>query len=227
MNQSAYRGPHPGVLAVIFMVLFIVGLSFVISFTSPVHFPHPSESSEVIASYFQLQSRDVLMCAFFQFGSAIPLGILTAAFVSLLRLAGANAPGTYIALFGGFTTAISLVVSSSVIWVMAYPGIAQDSSIIRMLYYIGFAVGGVGYSVPLGLLLAGIAVTSGFLKLMPKWMIVAGIALAVIGELSWFSMIAPGLLPLIPLTRFPGFIWLIIAGFMLYNKLTERKSAGA
>ena len=76
-------------------------------------------------------------------------------------------------------------------------------------------------------LLAGVAVTSGFLKLMPKWMIVAGIALAAIGELSWFSMIVPGLLPLVPLTRFPGFIWLILAGFMLYNNFAQRKSAVA
>jgi hypothetical protein len=224
MNTLNYQGPHPGVLAVIFMLLFNVGLSFVISFTTPIHFPHPRESGEVIATYFQEHSGDALMCAFFQFGAAIPLGILTAAFVSLLRLSGANAPGTYIALFGGFMTSFSLIISASLLWVMAYPGIAQDATMIRTLYYLCFAIGGVGYSVPLGLLLAGIAVTSGFVKLLPKWMVVTGIVLAVIGELSWLSMVVPGVLPLIPLTRFPGFISLIIAGLMLHQNLAQRNS---
>jgi hypothetical protein len=45
-----------------------------------------------------------------------------------------------------------------------------------------------------------------FLKLLPRWLIVFGLVLAVIGELSWFNLILPQALLLIPLTRFPGFI---------------------
>jgi hypothetical protein len=41
--------------------------------------------------------------------------------------------------------------------------------------------------------------------------------LALAGELSWFNMIMPKSLFLIPLTRFPGFVWLIAAGFALPN----------
>jgi len=225
MKTIAYKGPHPGILAIIFMVLFIAGLSFVVSFTEGTHYPGPWERASTIIMYFQNHSWNVLMCAFFQFGSAIPLGILTAAFVSRLRFLGANPPGTYIALFGGFATSLSLIISASINWVMAFPGIAQDASITRAFYYIGFAIGGVGYSVPLGLLIAGIAVTSGFMKLLPKWIVVIGIVLAIIGEASWLTMIFPDLLPLIPLTRFPGFIWLIIAGFMLPKTISsEAKS---
>jgi hypothetical protein len=114
------------------------------------------------------------------------------------------------------------MISASIQWVMAYPGIAQNESIIRVLYYIGYAIGGVGYSVPLGLLIAGMSVTSGFMNLLPKWLVVVGVVLALIGEASWFTMIFPGLLPLIPLTRFPGFIWLIIAVFMLPKTYTQK-----
>jgi hypothetical protein len=39
--------------------------------------------------------------------------------------------------------------------------------------------------------------------------------LAVAGELSWFHLISPALLFLVPLVRFPGFIWLIAVGFAL------------
>jgi hypothetical protein len=38
---------------------------------------------------------------------------------------------------------------------------------------------------------------------------------AVIGELSWLNILLPKALLLIPLTRFPGFVWIIAAGFAL------------
>jgi hypothetical protein len=69
--------------------------------------------------------------------------------------------------------------------------------------------------VPLGLLIAGISVTSAFMKFLPKWLWISGIVIAVIGQLSWLSMLQPMMMLLIPLTRFPGFIWLIVAGFKL------------
>ena len=53
------------------------------------------------------------------------------------------------------------------------------------------------------------------MKLLPKWLILFGLALGVIGELSALSLVIPRALFLIPLTRFPGFLWLIAAGFCL------------
>jgi hypothetical protein len=53
------------------------------------------------------------------------------------------------------------------------------------------------------------------MKLLPRWLVIFGLALAVIGELSALSLVIPGALLLIPLTRFPSFIWLIVAGFKL------------
>src|SRR5205807_1598513 len=58
-------------------------------------------------------------------------------------------------------------------------------------------------------------IPAAFLKLLPKWLVVSGIALAVIGELSWLDLIVPKALALVPLARFPGFAWLIAAGFAL------------
>src|SRR5262249_53896756 len=85
-SSVRHRGPHLGVLAIIFTASFNAGLYFVISFSanSP-HFPGPWESADVITAYFQGQPRAVLMCAFFQFGSAVPLGIFTATIVSRLQ----------------------------------------------------------------------------------------------------------------------------------------------
>jgi hypothetical protein len=214
-SNNKHAGPNPGIVAIVYMLLFNAGLYFVISFTGGPHFPGPWESSETIAAYFQGHSREVLACAFLQFGAAIPLGIFTATMVSRLHFLGVRVAGVHIALFGGLMTAFNMAASALVLWVMAYPGIAQDAAVLRALYYLTFAFGGVGFSVPLGLLIAGICVPAAFFKLLPKWLVAFGLVLAVIGELSALSLVIPNALFLIPLTRFPGFIWLIGAGFAL------------
>jgi hypothetical protein len=48
-----------------------------------------------------------------------------------------------------------------------------------------------------------------------KWVVILGLILAAAGELSWFHLVAPKLLFLVPLVRFPGFVWLIAVGFLL------------
>lgn len=202
-------------MAVVFAVLFNAGLYQVVTFTGGPHFPGPWESGDTIAVYFQAHAADVCRCAFLQFGAAIPLGIFTATIVSRLQLLGIRVAGIHIALFGGFATAFTMMVSSMTLWVMAWPGIASNSDVLRALYYLMFALGGVGFSVPLGLLIAGVSIPAAFMKLLPKWLIIFGLAVAIAGQLSWLNMITPRALFLIPLTRFPGFIWLILAGFML------------
>ena len=188
-RQEKYMGPHIGVLAIIFTLLFNAGLGFVIS-SSPAnpHFPGPWESAETIATYFRTYPHAVLMCAFFQFGSAIPFGLYVVNVLGRLRFLGIKAAGPYIALLGGILTAVNLALSALILWVMAYPDMAQDSSVIRALYYVVYAVGGVGYSVPLGIFFAGVSVSSGFAKILPKWMVWFGIVLALCGALSWVSL---------------------------------------
>ena len=214
-SSKSHRGPHPGIVAIAYALLFNAGLYQVISFTGGRHFPRPWESTETIATYFQAQPKSVLVCAFLQFGAAIPLGIFTATMVSRLRFLGVRAAGPSIALFGGLMTSFNMALSALILWVMAYPGIAQETAVLRALYYLAFAIGGVGFAVPLGLLIAGLAVPAAIMKLLPKWLVVSGFALGIIGELSALQLIIPQALFLIPLTRFPGFVWLIAAGFAL------------
>ena len=219
-----HPGPPPGIVALIYTVLFLVGLYPVTPFGGKPAFPQPSESLNNIAAFFQLRSSAVLFCAALQFGAAIPLGIFTATVVSRLRFLGVRAAGAYIALFGGFATAFNMMAAGSVIWVMSYPGIAQEPLLVQALYRLGFALGGPGFSVPFGLLVAGVSVTAGFSKLLPKWIVLPGLVLAVAGLSSWFVILFPKLMFLIPLTRFPGFIWLIAAGFALPDKVDSRRA---
>jgi hypothetical protein len=209
------QGPHLGMIAIIFTVLFNAGLFPVTMFGGMPYFPGPWESADVIAAFFQARPSSVIICAFFHFGSAVSLGIFTASAVSQLRFLGVRAAGVSIAFFGGIMTAANITASAFMLWAMAHPGIANNTSLINALYFMQYAFGGPGFSVFLGLLIAGISIPSGLMKLLPRWLVIFGIVLAVMGELSWFNIITPKALFLIPLTRFPGFVWLIIVGFKL------------
>lgn len=228
-NPSRLRlhpGPPLGIVATAFVLLFLAGLYPVTTFNGKPVFPAPYEPLNVIMAFFEARPSAVLLCAALHFGAAIPLGIFTATIVSRLRFLGVRAAGADIALFGGFMTAFTMIVSSSVLWAMTYPGVSQSSAVLQALFRIQFALGGPGFSVPLGLLIAGVSFTAGFARLLPKWVAIFGVAIAAIGELSWLEILLPKLLFLIPLTRFPGFVWLIVAGFSLPNTVEKSEGRG-
>jgi hypothetical protein len=53
------------------------------------------------------------------------------------------------------------------------------------------------------------------MRLLPQWLTVLGILLAITGELSWFSLIAFPANFFIPITRYAGFIWMLLAAAAL------------
>ena len=220
-SAAIHRGPHPGMLAILYMVLFCAGLYPVTLFYKLPYWPGPWEPASVVIPYFHTQGGRVLACMFLQLGAFICLGLFTASVVSRLHFLGARATGVYIALFGGFLVVFDAFVGTMAMWTLihpafiGYPGPGSDVVLLG-LYYFGYALGGPGFSIPMGLLIAGVSVTAAFMKLLPKWLIIFGLILAVAGELSWIHLLVfPKLLFLIPLVRFPGFIWLIAVGFLL------------
>ena len=198
-----------------FTALFIAGLVPVTLLAGDTHFPAPTQPLHEITEYFRANPSKVAICAFLQFGAAIPLGIYTATMTSRLRFVGARVAGVDIALFGGLAASFMMLVSALGQWTLARPGVADDAALTQGLYHLVFATGGPGHTVPLGLLFAGISVPALFMRVLPRWLAIAGIVLGAIGALSAFTLVIPQALPLVPLTRFPGFVWLIVAGFKL------------
>lgn len=223
-DRIRHAGPPLGLLATVFVLLFLAGLYPVTMFGGRPYYPAPYESPDTIVAFFQARPGAVLLCSFLQFGAAIPLGLFTATVVSQLRFLGVRAAGPLIALFGGFATAIHMLGSSAVQWAMVQPGISQERGAVLALYWIVQGLGGSGFSVPFGLLIAGVSVPAAMNKLLPKWIVFLGFALAVIGELSWINLVYPKALFLVPLTRFPGFVWIIAAGFALPSTVERAPS---
>jgi hypothetical protein len=210
-----HAGPSLALLAILYTVLFNAGLYPVTAFAGLPYWPGPWEPASVIVPYFQTHTTPVLICLFLQFGATICLGLFTATLVSQMQFLGVRAAGNWIALFGGFLTVFNGIAAGLILWTMIHPGVLQSPSVLLSLYYLSYAFGGPGFSIPMGLLMAGVSIPAAFMKLLPRWIIVLGLVLAVAGELSWFHLISPKALFLIPLTRFPGFIWLIAVGFAL------------
>src|SRR6267378_8592177 len=84
-TRVRHAGPPLGIVAAIFVLLFMAGLYPVTAFGGKSIFPGPGESLDVIMAFFQARASAVLLCAALQFGAAIPLGIFTATIVSRLR----------------------------------------------------------------------------------------------------------------------------------------------
>lgn len=211
------QSPPLMMLGIIYAVLFNAGLLAVSPLFASGSFPVPASSAEHIVTFFRENGRQLAITSALQFGSAIPLGLFTATVANRFRFLGIRAAGVNIALFGGWTTASVMLVATSVMWAAASVATAARDDLLLALYRLQMAIGGPGFSVPFGLLLAGIAVTGGLSRLLPPWFAILGVLLALIGELSWLFLFTPKALPLIPLVRFPGFLWLIAAAWLLPN----------
>jgi hypothetical protein len=214
-TRITHKGPHAGILAVLYTFLFWIGLYPVTMLYKQPYWPGPWEPASVIVSYFQNYGSRVLFCIVMQLAAFICFGLFAVTIVGRLRFLGAKAAGTDIALLGGVLVLADTFAGTMAMWTLLHPGVIEHPPTLLALYYLSFALGGPGFSVPMGLFLAGVSITAGFMKLLPRWIVIFGLLLALAGELSLLDLIFPKLLFLIPLVRFPGFIWLIWAAFTL------------
>jgi len=207
-------GPPLAGLAVTSTALFLTGLIASTAMAGKA-FPSPFDSAASILAYFRGHQDAVTVSAFFQFAAAVPLAIYAATASSRLRTLGIRAPGATIALVGGALSAAFLSISGLVTWTLAQPAALASPPLVRGLHYLAFATGGPGTVVPFGLLIAGLAVPAAFGALLPRWLAATGLIIALAAELSTLSLLIDGAAYLLPVARFAGFAWLILAGFFL------------
>jgi hypothetical protein len=212
---NKHHGPHPGIMATIYTVLFILGLVLYSVLSHGAPYPRPQGLLEDAQRIYLNFPDAVRSSALFQFGAAIPLGLFTAAVTSRLNFLGVNVTGVSIALYGGIASSILLILSGISTWVLSQPGIANDLAVMHALQLLGFGFGGVATIVTFGLLMAGIAVPCLFGRYTPRWLAWMGLILAGLAALSTLSMVIPQLTLLLPIIRFPGCIWMIGTGFTL------------
>lgn len=214
-----------GILATSYVTLFLTGLFFVSGFVTNPSYPAANTAPTGIVAYFHLHPDLVRLNAFFSFGAALLLGIFAVSVASKLRFI--SAVGADIALFVGIVVAGDQIASHSVEWVLTWSGMTQNATLTQALFYLSYIFGGPGFSLPMGVFVGTVSMVARSSKLLPTWIAWSGMALLVIGVVSWFNVLLPATFPfplLIPLTRFPAFAWLIIGGFLLPSTPAARTS---
>jgi hypothetical protein len=213
--RTAQGGPPLGILGIVVTALFVAGLVLGTVLADGTPFPSPFGATGPILTYFQEHELAVRVGGVFQFAAAIPLAIYAATASSRLHHLGIRAPGATIALAGGLLAATFLAGSGLISWVLSQPAVTGTPELIRPLQLLAFAAGGPGHVVPLGLLLAGIAVPGLVVGLLPRWLAWTGLVIAGVAELATLSLLFEGAAYLLPIARFAGLAWLIAVGFKL------------
>ena len=214
MHRQFPGGPPLTGLAAVSMALLLTGLIASTAMAGR-SFPSPFDSGATIVAYFHGHQDAVKLLAFFQFAAAVPLAIYAATASARLRNLGIRAPGASIAFAGGTLAAAFLAISGVVSWTLAQPAVPASAPLVRALCALSFAAGGPGSVVPLGLLIAGLAVPAAVGALLPRWLAATGLILAVAAEFSSLCLLADGFAYLLPVARFGGLAWLITAGALL------------
>jgi len=224
-NARPERGPHPGLVASVSFILLIAGLSIAGAMSGGDALRSPFADTADLVNGVRAHHDATRVAAFFQLGSAIPLAIYAAAVYARQLKLGIRVPGPVIGLVGGVMAVGSLLVSAFATYVESRPEIGTDPSVVHALAFFAFVAGGPGYVMRLGLLIAGIAVPAFVLRIVPRWLAVVGLVLAVLSELSWFGMLVHPAQFLLPVGRFVGGLWLIGIGFALPRQRTGTKVA--
>jgi hypothetical protein len=207
-----HRGPSLLLLAVVFAGLFISNLVVVGALTHGGHFPSPLESTAASNAFFAENADAIRLGAFLQFGASVPLAIFAATASSRLRFLGIEAAGTLITLVGGTLASAMGALSALVQWSLSQPDLGTEA---RALHLLAFSTGGPGFVVPFGLLVAGVAVTGGLSRKLPRWVMWAGLFVAIAAELSSLSIAVTPAMYLLPMARFTGMAWLVVVGALL------------
>ncbi len=215
-RRTPQSGPPLGVLGLVSLGLLIAGLICSAALGGTI--PSPFGSGASIQHYFAAHPGAVKASGVFAFASSIPLALYAATASARLRQLGITAPGATIALAGGLLSAGFLGFSGLLQWTLARPAVRGDGSLVRALDDLAFLTGGPAHVVTLGLLIAGVAVPSLLVGLLPRALAWAGLVIAGLAELSTLVLIWPSLAVVLPIARFPGLIWLVVAGFALPHR---------
>lgn len=220
MSDRSTSGPRPTqagpplwLLAGVSIGLLLAGLASSAALGGVL--PSPFADPAVIREYFLGSPAAVRASGVSAMASAVPLALYAATASARLRQLGVTAPGATIALAGGVLAAGALAMSGLLQWTLASPAVRGEPALVRALHDLAFLTGGPAHVVFLGLLLAGVAGPALLLGLLPRTLAGLGLAVAVLTELSFLSLVWPDLAVLVPLARFPALAWLVAAGLLL------------
>ncbi|SIO04984.1 hypothetical protein SAMN05443544_2448 [Agromyces cerinus subsp. cerinus] len=220
-SRRAPAGPPLPPLAIVVVALSMASIVLPTVIAGGATYPSPFGDGDAIVAYFREHELSVLITALLQFAASIPLVIFAAAATTRLTQLGVRAPGVSIGFAGGILASVSMAMSAGFSWALTRPELLEEPGIVRLLHDLAFFTGGPGFVVPLGLLIAGLAVPGLLAGLLPRWHAWAGLVLAGLAMVATLVVAIPELAVLLPIVRFPSFAWIVLCAFLLPLRRTD------
>ena len=186
----------------------------------------PHDSAAEAVAFVANFGWSIRLGSFFELSSAVLFGLFVAVTVSRLRFLGVRAAGELIALCGGVGATLMLMLSSLSGWSVTRPGIAEANGTVGILQALSFAGGGPGFVVPLGLFVAGVSITAGLHRLIPRWLMWFGVLIAVACELATLTLVVWNAAYFVPVGRFLSVVWMIGVAVTLPKSIAGSRDEG-
>jgi len=202
------------------VVLFAGGLVFGDLLGSD-SYPPLDASNDEVQRYLLHNVTEVRALSFFHTLAAVALlGFSAYLFTALRRDETERSGLPPLALAGGITAAVFLLLSAVFYRVLSEPAVAQDAALAHAMLVASYLAGGPVISVPLALLIAAAVPTALNRRLLPRWIGWLGIAAGAVSLASALFMLAPAdnhsaSYGLLLLAAVLGFAWLVSASLVL------------
>lgn len=177
--------------------------------------PRPGAAPEAALAAQQTGGAAGAVSTVLLFASAAPLAVWTAAVFQRLQVLGVRVAGPVIALAGGLLAAGAMLASGAIGAAALAVAPAGDAGVAAALAQLSFTAGAAGFATPFALLVAGVAVPGMVMGLLPRWLGVAGLVIAVLGVVAVLTLVVPALAPVLPVVRFGGLLWMLAVGVTL------------
>jgi hypothetical protein len=196
------------IIVVILHAAFLVASLAIIPILAPgASIPNPFGSDEAARTFLFNSAEAIRVSSCLQLVSAVCLAALGAMMTSRHQpTRDASASG--LTMVGSIGAAVLLAAAALCSWALASPGAVDPGSAFRTLQFLPFLMGGPGWAGFFALFLAGV-VRSGT-GALPKWIVLTGWFLSIVSALAMFVMLTITVSVCLPISRFIGFLWLIL-----------------
>lgn len=196
------------------VMAFVVGMVAALAVGDGAY-PSPYLDQDVILGWLSKNAGAAQIMSLTQLISALALLVFSARVAESLRQRDAVAHAA-IAQSAGVVSAAMLAVSALLEWAAVRPDILASAPAARVVHDLSFLTGGPAHVAALGLFIGTASLGLG--AVLPRWLTILGTIVGAAGVLSVATLMTETAAYLLPIARFPGFVWIVGTTLVLLNR---------
>jgi hypothetical protein len=202
--------------AVGFAGLFLIGLiGFALADLASYPSPLTADTGE-IERYFRDNRDATRLNALVQLSATVPLLIYGAVAATRLRAMGDRSAAPAIAVAAGTLSAACLMLSATSQWALTRPHtLNAGGGLVRTLQDLAFMAGGPAHVSSLGVVVGAVSLAAWSTHSLPWWITALGGIVVILSGLSLLTVMFDDATWVLPIARFPSFLWLLATALAL------------